>query len=113
MKDISVKMNKNEWLEILGAMIVLCAATLLPPAIAQISTAIFFVLFAFFKPFQSLVILVPYVIFRTLFIELNPGLKLIGDLITIVVLLRMFLLNIKKFKTWFHFKPFEYFFLPF
>lgn len=113
MNDISVKMNKKEWLEIFGAILVLVAALLLPPSIAQISTAIFFVLFAFFKPFQSLVILVPYVIFRTFFIELNPGLKLIGDLITIVVLLRLFLLNTKKFKTWFHFKPFEYFFFAF
>lgn len=113
MKDISVKMSKQEWLEILGAMLVLAAATLLPPAIAQIATALFFVLFAFFKPFQSLVILVPYVIFRTLLVELNPGLKLVGDLITIVVLFRLFLFNAKRFKTWFHFKPFEYFFFAF
>ena len=113
MKDISVKMSKQEWLEILGAMLVLAAATLLPPAIAQIATALFFVLFAFFKPFQSLVILVPYVIFRTLLVELNPGLKLVGDLITVVVLFRLFLMNVKRFKTWFHFKPFEYFYFAF
>ena len=113
MKDISVKMNKKEWFEILGAMLVLAASTLLPPQIAQIATALFFVLFAFFKPFQSLVVLVPYVIFRSLLIELNPGLKLIGDLITVVVLFRLFLFNVKRFKTWFHFKPFEYLYFAF
>lgn len=113
MKDISVKIGKQEWLELLLASAVLIAATLLPSTIAQLATAVFFALFAFFKPFQSLVILIPYVIFRSLFIELNPGMKLIGDLITIVVLFRLFLFNIRRFKTWFIFKPFEWFYFAF
>ena len=113
MKDISVKIGKQEWLELVLAIAVLIAATILPSTIAQLSTAVFFALFAFFKPFQSLVILVPYVIFRSLFIEINPGMKLIGDLITVVVLFRLFLLNIRQFKTWFYFKPFEWFYFAF
>src|SRR5690606_36313163 len=92
---------------------VLIAATLLPTSIALISTSIFFILFAFFKPFQSLVVLVPYVIFRSFFTELNTGMKLIGDLITFVVLIRLLLLNLKHWKTWFHFKKFEWFFFIF
>ncbi|MEK4228399.1 O-antigen ligase family protein [Solibacillus sp. FSL H8-0538] len=113
MKDISVKIGKQEWLELLLAIAVLIAATLLPSQIALYSTAVFFTIFAFFKPFQALVILVPYVIFRSLFIEINPGMKLIGDLMTFVVLARLFLLNIRQVKTWFHFKPFEWFFFAF
>lgn len=62
MKDLSVKIGKQEWLEIALAIAVLIAATIIPSKIALISTAVFFTLFAFFKPFQSLVILIPYVI---------------------------------------------------
>lgn len=107
MKDVSVKIGKQEWLEIALAIAVLIAATIIPSKIALISTAVFFALFAFFKPFQSLVILIPYVIFRSFFIELNPGMKLIGDLITFVVLARLLLVNIKNFKAFFYFKKFE------
>lgn len=113
MKDISTQIGKKEWLEIVLAMAVMIAATLLPSSISLISSTIFFALFAFFKPFQSLVVIVPYVIFRSFFIELNTGMKLIGDLITIVVFIRLLLLNLKQWKTWFHFKKFEWFFLAF
>lgn len=113
MKDISGKVSKQEWLELALAIAVLVAATIIPSKIALISTAVFFALFAFFKPFQSLVILVPYVIFRSFFIELNPGMKLIGDLITFVVLARLLLFNLKNWKSWFYFKKFEWFFFAF
>lgn len=113
MKDLSLKIGRNEWLELGLAIAVLIAATIIPSKIALISTAIFFALYAFFKPFQSLVILIPYVIFRSFFIELNPGMKLIGDLITFIVLLRLFLLNVKNFKSFFFFKKFELAFFAF
>ncbi|MFP3919016.1 O-antigen ligase family protein [Lysinibacillus telephonicus] len=113
MKDISTEIRKKEWLEIILAAAVMIAATLLPSTIALISTSIFFALFAFFKPFQSLVVLIPYVIFRSFFIEINAGMKLIGDLITFVVLFRLLLFNLKNWKTWFHFKKFEWFFFIF
>ncbi|MBM7607999.1 O-antigen ligase [Lysinibacillus composti] len=113
MKDISTDIGRKEWLEIILAIAVLIAATLLPTSIALVSTTIFFILFAFFKPFQSLVVLIPYVIFRSFFTELNTGMKLIGDLITFIVLIRLLLLNIKHWKTWFHFKKFEWFFFLF
>lgn len=113
MLDISTKIEKKEWLEIILAIAVIIAGVLLPSSFALISTTIFFALFAFFKPYQSLVILIPYVIFRTFFIEINTGMKLIGDLITIIVLIRLLLLNIKHWKSWFHFKLFEWFFFVF
>nr|WP_106783677.1 O-antigen ligase family protein [Lysinibacillus timonensis] len=113
MLDISTKIERKEWLEIALAIMVLIAGMLLPSSFALISTTIFFALFAFFKPYQSLVILIPYVIFRSFFIEINTGLKLIGDLITFIVLIRLLLLNIKHWKSWFHFKLFEWFFFIF
>ncbi len=113
MTDISVKVRKQEWLELALAIAVLIAAIIIPSKIALISTAVFFTLFAFFKPFQSLVILVPYVIFRSFFIELNPGMKLIGDLITFVVLARLLIFNFKSFKSWFYFHKYEWFFFAF
>lgn len=113
MKDISTEIRKKEWLEIMLAVAVMIAATLLPSSFTLIGTSIFFALFAFFKPFQSLVVLIPYVIFRSFFTEFNTGMKLIGDLITIIVFLRILLLNLKQWKTWFYFKKFEWFFFIF
>lgn len=113
MKDLSIKIGKWEWLEILLASCVLIAALIIPSGYAQIATAVFFVLYAFFKPFQSLVILIPYVIFRTFLIEVNDGMKLIGDLMTVVIVFRLFLLNIRQWKTWLYFKPFEWFYFLF
>ncbi len=113
MKDISTEIRKKEWLEIVLAAAVMIAATLLPSSFTLISTSIFFALFAFFKPFQSLVVLIPYVIFRSLFTEFNTGMKLIGDLITIIVFFRILLLNLKQWKTWFYFKKFEWCFFIF
>lgn len=113
MNDISTKIEKREWLEILLAIGVLIIASLLPSTIALIITSVFFAVFAFIKPFQALVVLVPYVIFRTFFTEINSGMGLVGDLITFVVLCRLLINNLNNWKSWFYFKPFEWFFFVF
>lgn len=113
MNSISTKIDRKEWLEIGIAMIMLILSLFLPSFLALCITGIIFAIYAFFKPFQSLVILVPYVIFRTFFIEINTGVKLVGDLITFVVLFRLFVMNFKSWKTWFYFKPFEWAFFVF
>ena len=114
MNEFSVRIDRKEWVELTLALIVLVLASLVPSvSIPLYLTTVIFAVYAFFRPYQSLVLLVPYVIFRTFFIEYSVGMKLVGDLIIFIVLIRLFLLNIKDWKKWFYFKPFEWAFIGF
>lgn len=114
MREFSTNIGKMEWLEIVVAALVLIAALMLPYSTqALILTTVFFAILAVVKPFQALVVLVPYVIFRTFFIEVNSGMGLVGDLMTFIVFVRLLLWNMKDWKKWFYFKPFELFFFAF
>ena len=82
---------------ILLALVVLTFASLLLPAkIAMILTAVIFFGYALIKPFDSLLYLVFYVVVRPILTEINPGLKLIGDIITVALLLRLVFEKRKK-----------------
>ncbi|MER1998640.1 MAG: O-antigen ligase family protein [Lysinibacillus sp.] len=114
MKDISVSIDKKQMVELILALIVLVLASLVPStSLPLYLTTIIFAVYAFFRPYQALVLLVPYVIFRTFFIEYSNGMKLVGDLITFIVLIRLFLMNLKDWKKWFTFKWFEWAFIAF
>ena len=114
MKDFSARIDRKEWVELSLAIIVLVLASLVPStSLPLYLTTVIFAVYAFFRPYQSLVLLVPYVIFRTFFIEYSNGMKLVGDLMTFIVLLRLFFMNIKDWKKWFYFKPFEWAFIGF
>lgn len=114
MKDFSSSIDKKEWVELSLALIVLLLASLVPStSLPLYLTAVIFAVYAFFRPYQSLVLLVPYVIFRTFFIEYSNGMKLVGDLMTFIVLIRLFVMNLKDWKKWFYFKPFELAFIAF
>ena len=114
MKDFSSSIDKKEWVELSLALIVLLLASLVPStSLPLYLTAVIFSVYAFFRPYQSLVLLVPYVIFRTFFIEFSNGMKLVGDLMTFIVLIRLFVMNLKDWKKWFYFKPFEWAFIAF
>ena len=114
MKDFSVNIDRKELTELTLALIVLVLASLVPSvSLPLYLTAVIFAVYAFFRPYQSLVLLVPYVIFRTFFIEYSSGMKLVGDLMTFIVLIRFFLMNLSNWKKWFYFKPFEWAFIAF
>ena len=76
-------------------------------------TSLFFALFAFFRPQQSLLFLVVYVSIRPLLVEVNPGLKLIGDLITFIAFAKVIIARGKDWKSLFSFKWFEWAFFAF
>lgn len=114
MRDFSGSINKKQVQELSLAIIVLVLASLVPStSLPLYLTSVIFAVYAFFRPYQSLVLLVPYVVFRTFFIEYSNGMKLVGDLITFVVLIRLFLMNISDWKKWFYFKWFEWAFFAF
>jgi len=88
-------------------------ALLLPSKIAMIVTAIIFVIYAFIKPFESLLYLIIYVAIRPFLTEINPGLKYIGDLITIALLLKLLISSKFDLRNLLKFKLFEYAFFAF
>ena len=114
MRDFSGSINKNTMVELLLAVIVLVLASLVPStSLPLYLTTVIFAVYAFFRPYQGLMLLIPYVIFRTFFIEYSNGMKLVGDLVTFVVLIRLLLMNLSDWKKWFVFKWFEWAFFAF
>lgn len=85
----------------------------LPSKIALVLTSVVFVVYAFLKPFESLLYLVIYVAIRPFLVEINSGLKLIGDLITFVLLVKLLIASKFDIKGLLKFKLFEWAFFAF
>src|SRR5690554_3159848 len=83
-------------------------ALVFPAKIAIILTSIVFIIFAFTKPFESLLYLIIYVSIRPFLVEINPGLKYIGDLITVVILVKLLISSKFDLKSLLKFKFFEW-----
>jgi len=113
MTILNEKINKKDVLIFLIAIIFLSISALLPPFVAIILTSVFFVAFAFFRPFQSFIFLIIYVSVRPILIEFNSGLKLVGDIITFVVFIKLIISSKKDWKSLFYFKWFEWIFFAF
>lgn len=113
MTTIKEKLKDKEIMYFIAALAVVGIALMLPSSIALVVTSLFFVLFAFFRPQQSLLFLVIYVSVRPLLVEVNPGLKLIGDLITFIAFAKVIIAGRKDWKSLFSFKWFEWAFFAF
>lgn len=100
-------MFSKEILAILILVIFTFATLALPNKIAIVITGIVFVAFALVKPFESLLYLLIYVAIRPFLIEINPGLKLIGDIITFTLLIRLVIASKFNLRSLFTFKWFE------
>ena len=79
------RLEKQSTITLLVAVAVMLIALLLPSKIALLGTALFFVLFSILQPQQSILFLVIYVNIRPFLLEINSGMKVIGDLIILVV----------------------------
>lgn len=113
MTIIKEKLKEKDTLYFIIALAVIVIALFLPTSIALIGSSLFFVAFAFFRPQQSLLFLVVYVSIRPFLLEVNPGLKLIGDLITLVAFAKLVLSSGRQWKSLFTFKWFEWAFFAF
>ncbi|KAA0966883.1 O-antigen ligase family protein [Sporosarcina sp. ANT_H38] len=113
MTTIIEKLKDKEIMYFFAALAVIVIALFLPSSIALVVTSLFFALFAFFRPQQSLLFLVIYVSIRPLLVEVNPGLKLIGDLITFIAFAKVIIAGRKDWKSLFSFKWFEWAFFAF
>lgn len=108
----SFNFSKDLW-TILILLAFTFAALILPTKLAIILTGIIFFGFTLLKPFESLLYLLVYVSIRPFLIEINPGLKLIGDIITFTLLIRLVITNKFNVKKLFTFKWFEIIFIVF
>ncbi|MDV6379039.1 O-antigen ligase family protein [Sporosarcina sp. GW1-11] len=107
------RLEKQSTITLLIAVAVMLIALLLPSKIALLSTALFFVIFACLQPQQSILFLVIYVNIRPFLIEVNSGLKLIGDLIIFVVLAWTLFQYRRNIRALFTFKWFEWSYFAF
>ncbi|ARK25460.1 polymerase [Sporosarcina sp. P37] len=79
------RLESQSTITLLVAVAVMLIALLLPSKIALLGTALFFLIFSILQPQQSILFLVIYINIRPFLLEVNSGVKLIGDLITFVV----------------------------
>ncbi|AMQ07644.1 O-antigen ligase family protein [Sporosarcina psychrophila] len=113
MTTIKENLKDKETMYFIAALAVIGVALMLPSSIALVLSSLFFALFAFFRPQQSLLFLVVYVSIRPFLVEVNPGLKLIGDLITFIAFAKVLIAGRKNWKSLFSFKWFEWAFFAF
>ncbi len=113
MSPINTHIIKKDLYTFIGACLFLVVALFLPTSIALIITSLFFVVFSFFKPFQSLLFLVLYVSIRPILIEMNPGLKLVGDIIILIAFAKLLISSKLNLKSLLTFKWFEWIYFAF
>lgn len=113
MTILNEKLNKKDVLIFSIAILFLIIIAFLPATLALIISSVFFAGFAYFRPFQSLLFLITYVSVRPILIEFNSGLKLVGDIITFVVFIKLLVNSKKEWKSLFYFKWFEWIFFAF
>jgi putative inorganic carbon (hco3(-)) transporter len=106
-------LNLRSYGFLFSALFLLIIGMFLPSPIALILVTGVFTVFSFYKPKQALLLLLLYVPIRPILIEVNPSLKLIGDAVTFIVLVRVLYDTRKDWKSWFKFHVFEWGFFVF
>ncbi|WP_075617258.1 O-antigen ligase family protein [Paenisporosarcina indica] len=104
----------NEQWKVVGVGVILLILALVLPLsmIAYLSTVIIGIL-AFMKPKESMFLLLFYFPLRSFIIEINPSLKLVGDLIIVAAFLRVLWNSRTNPKSIFKFEKFEWAFIAF
>ncbi|MBD8025431.1 O-antigen ligase family protein [Ureibacillus sp. Re31] len=103
----------KDFLQIFILLIFTFAVLALPSKITIILTTLVFIIFAFIKPFESILYLVIYVAIRPFLIEVNTGMKYIGDIITFILLVKCLISSKFDMKNLLKFKLFEWAFFIF
>lgn len=103
----------KDFLQIFILLIFTFAVLALPSKVTIILTTLVFIIFAFIKPFESILYLVIYVAIRPFLIEVNSGMKYIGDIITFILLVKCLISSKFDMKNLLKFKLFEWAFFIF
>ncbi|WP_442596390.1 O-antigen ligase family protein [Neobacillus sp. D3-1R] len=108
-----MELNLRSYSFLFASFFLLLIGMFLPKMISLVLVTGAFAAFSFFKPKQAVLLLFLYVPIRPILIEMNSGLKLIGDVVTFIVLLKVLYDTRKDWKSWFCFQPFEWGFFVF
>ncbi|WP_102273766.1 O-antigen ligase family protein [Cytobacillus massiliigabonensis] len=108
-----MKLQLQPYRIVIVGFLLLLVGLILPNKISLVLVTGILTILSFFQPKQGLLLLLVYVPIRPFLIEINPGLKLVGDAITFVLLLRIFYDARKDWKSLFRFKTFEWAFFAF
>lgn len=94
-------------------ILLLVAALVIPNTLVAYAITLLLAIAALFKPKQAILFLLVYFPLRSFLIEVNPALKLIGDLIIVFAFLRVVWDARKDWKSIFKFEVFEWAFIAF
>ncbi|MGM0841730.1 MAG: O-antigen ligase family protein [Bacillota bacterium] len=108
-----MKELKERYLYILAAAVLYTAALIIPNSKIGLGVSLLLAVLAFIKPKDGLLSLLIYFPMRSFLTEINPGLKLAGDIIIIAAFLRVLWDHKKNIKSLFHFTHFEWGFFAF
>jgi putative inorganic carbon (hco3(-)) transporter len=108
-----MKELKEKYLYILAAAVLYTAALIIPNSKIGLGVSLLLAVFAFIKPKDGLLSLLIYFPMRSFLTEINPGLKLAGDIIIIAAFLRVVWDHRTNMKSLFHFTHFEWGFFVF
>lgn len=95
------------------SVLLVVIALLIPTATVAYVATLLLALAAFIRPKQAILFLLIYFPLRSFLIEVNPALKLIGDLVIVFVFLRIVWDSRKDMKSVFHFEVYEWAFIGF
>lgn len=109
--NLTTTWQHTKWLFI--GVVLLLVALIVPTSIVAYLVTLIFAVFTFLKPKESLFFLLLYFPTRSFLIEINPSLKLLGDIIIIVAFLRVVWDSRKDWKSIFRFEKFEWAFIAF
>lgn len=108
-----MKSKLQPYILLVAGFALLFVGLLLPSKISLVAVTGILTVLSFWRPKIGLLLLILYVPIRPFLIEVNPGLKLVGDAITFILLLKIFIDKRRDWKSLFRFKKFEWAFFVF
>ncbi|MFL8936298.1 O-antigen ligase family protein [Rossellomorea oryzaecorticis] len=108
-----MKELKEKYLYVLAAAFLYAVALIMPNSKIGLGVSLLVAVLAYIKPKDGLLSLLIYFPMRSFLTEINPGLKLAGDIIIIAAFLRVVWDHKKNFKSLFQFTHFEWGFFAF
>ncbi|MFC0187337.1 O-antigen ligase family protein [Fictibacillus aquaticus] len=108
-----MKVDLKEFAFIFAAIVLVAVSLAVPNQMLALGITGIFAVYAFLKPKNGLLLLIMYFPVRAFLIEVNPGLKGIGDAIILASFLKVLFMQRKELKNIFRFDFIEWAFLGF
>ncbi len=110
---MNITPHLKEMMGTLVAVALVVFALLVPSTYVAYAVTVIIAIIAWLRPKDTIFFLLFYYPMRSFLVEVNPSLKLVGDLVIVVVLLRIVWASRRDLKSLFRFEPFEWAFIAF